>query len=445
VRYLPQEIIRLKRDGHKLSQAQLEDFSSGIASGEVSDAQIAAFTMAVCFQDMDVEEMVNWTLAVRDSGRILNWKGFNIDAPIIDKHSTGGVGDCVSLMLAPMLASCGVYIPMIAGRGLSHTGGTIDKLESIPGYNTSLSIDDFQKVVSDVGFSIICQTNELAPTDKRVYAVRDVTSTVSNIGLITASILSKKLAAGLDSLVLDVKTGNGAVIQDLDQSRALAQALTQVSNEAGVKTTALITDMSVPLAFSAGNSVEVQEVINYLKGDGPRHPRLHKAVIALGSQALFDAGISADLLSASAALEHSLSSGKALELFSKMTHAMGGPSDLVSRSHSHLPQAPIIKPVFANSPGFISSIDVRGLGFSVVWLGGGRTHPDAPIDPSVGLTNIVNLGAEVDVISDSSRPLCMIHAATEDAWQEAARRVRNSFSIGETTVNPSPVIHETII
>jgi thymidine phosphorylase len=427
-----------------LSKSQLHDFSQGIATGDVSDAQIAAFTMAVCFQDMDVRERVDWTEAVRDSGRILSWDKYNLDAPIIDKHSTGGVGDGVSLMLAPMLAACGVYIPMIAGRGLSHTGGTIDKLEAIPGYNTALSILDFQKVVSDVGLSIICQTDELAPTDKRVYAVRDVTSTVNNIGLITASILSKKLAAGLDSLVLDVKTGNGAVMQDLSESRALARALVDVANGAGLKTTALITNMSEPLAFSAGNSVEVQEAIDYLKGDTQKHPRLHEVILALGSQALLDAGISDDLLSATEALENSLSSGSALELFSKMTSAMGGPSDLVSRSHSYLPQAPIVKPVYSKTSGFVNSIDVRGLGFSVVSLGGGRTHPDASIDPSVGLTKIVNQGLEVGVESDSSRPLCTIHAATDDAWQEAAHRVVESFSIGDKPVAHTSVIHETI-
>ena len=276
---LPQEWIRKKRDGFELSQEELRAFVQGVTHGTVSEAQIAAFSMAVYFQDLNVEERVALTLAVRDSGVVLNWDAMDLDGPVLDKHSTGGVGDTVSLMLAPMLAACGAYIPMIAGRGLAHTGGTIDKLEAIPGYQTGAPISHFQRVVQQCGFAIVRQTVDLAPADRRMYATRDVTATVENLGLITASIVSKKLAAGLSHLVLDVKCGNGAVMQDVGMAKALAQSMVNVGQGAGMHTSALLTDMSVPLAWSAGNAVEVQEAVEYLKGLGKRHPRLDEVVL----------------------------------------------------------------------------------------------------------------------------------------------------------------------
>ena len=443
MKHLPQEIIRLKRNGVELSTEQLQDFSKGIASGEVSNAQIAAFTMAVYFQNLSIRERVDWTKAVVDSGTTIDWKGTNLSGPILDKHSTGGVGDGVSLMLAPMLASCGVYVPMIAGRGLAHTGGTIDKLESIPGYNTGLSIPEFQKVVADVGCSIICQTSELAPTDSRVYSVRDVTSTVENTGLITASILSKKIAAGIDSLVLDVKTGNGAVMQNIDDSRALSQALVDVANGSGVKTTALITDMSVPLSHNAGNSLEIDEAINFLKGHESHH-RLTECVYALGSQALLDAGVYSNLGAAKSALTQTISSGYAFELFSRMIHAMGSPNDFAAKPSKYRKAAPIIRALYAKSPGRISSFDLRKLGNSIVSLGGGRTSPGAAIDHSVGLENIAQIGTQVGPKSESQTPLCIIHAATEDGCGLASEKILNSIEVTQGEVNCAPLIHETI-
>lgn len=441
--HLPQEIIRLKRNGAELSAAQLHDFSQGIASGEVSNAQIAAFTMAIYFQDLSVQERVDWTKAVVQSGTTIDWTSTSLSGPLLDKHSTGGVGDGVSLMLAPMLAACGAHIPMIAGRGLAHTGGTIDKLESIPGYNTSLSIDDFKKVVADVGCSIICQTSDLAPTDSRVYSVRDVTSTVENTGLITASILSKKLASGIDSLVLDVKTGNGAVMQDINASRALAQALVEVAKGLGLNTSAIITDMSQPLSFNAGNALEVKEALSFLKA-GDVHPRLSECVYALGTRALVDAGVFNSADSAHLALKHTISSGSALEKFSRMIHAMGGSSDFVERSSELLSEAPFVKPLFSNRVGYVASFDLRKMGMSVVGLGGGRSKPGDNVNHDVGLESIAQLGMEVAPKSDSSLPLCVIHAKSEADYNLVSEKILSLIGLSEESVNCTPLIHETV-
>jgi thymidine phosphorylase len=442
VRFLPQEIIRLKRDGHSLSQAHLKDFASGIASGEVSEAQIAAFSMAVMFKNLSVQERIDWTCAVRDTGRVLDWKSYNLNGPIVDKHSTGGVGDGVSLMLGPMLAACGVYIPMIAGRGLAHTGGTIDKLESIPGYDTGISSDKFQTIVKEVGISIVRQSNDLAPADSRMYAVRDVTATVDNIGLITASIISKKLAAGLETLILDVKTGNGAVMQDFERSKSLATAMVDVANGAGVNTTAVITDMSEPLSFNAGNALEVSEAIEYLKGEDS-HPRLHEVILSLGSQALINSGVVTSLKDARVKLINSIHTGSAIEVFAKMAHAMGGPSDLIENPSMYLSSAKIIKPVFPERSGFVSCIDVLSLGTSVVVLGGGRTTPGAQIDPSVGLSEIAEIGQEV-TRGNNGKPLCFVHAADEASWRAAADRILDSITIEDSPVASTTLIYDII-
>ena len=441
MKFLPQEIIRQKRNGMTLTASQLHGFSQGIASGEVSNAQIAAFTMAVYFQDLSIQERVDWTNAVKSSGFTIDWSDMSIPGPILDKHSTGGIGDGVSLMLAPMLAACGAYIPMIAGRGLAHTGGTIDKLESFPGYNTGVSIDEFKNVVRDVGYSIIRQTDELAPTDSRVYSVRDVTATVESIGLITASIISKKLAAGINSLVLDVKTGNGAVMQSLEDSRTLAKSLVDVSNGAGVKTSALITDMSQPLSFNAGNSLEILESIEFLKG-GKSHPRLSECVYALGSQALVDSGLYEKLDQAATALKNSISSGLALEKFAQMVDRMGGDTAVIENTDL-LPQANIIKPVYADRTGYVNSFDLRAIGMSIVSLGGGRTIPGQAINHSVGLQNIVQAGSRVTPLK-SSQPLCFIHASTEKDCEEAERKIIESISIDSDPCKFVPLFHEIV-
>jgi thymidine phosphorylase len=415
---LPQEWIRKKRDGLELTPSELRAFVKGVTSGEVTEAQIAAFSMAVYFQDVNVEERVALTLAVRDSGRVLNWDSGRLNGPVLDKHSTGGVGDTVSLMLAPMLAACGAHVPMIAGRGLAHTGGTIDKLEAIPGYQTGVSVEHFQRVVHECGFAIVRQTDELAPADRRMYATRDVTATVENLGLITASIVSKKLAAGLQHLVLDVKCGNGAVMQDPVAARALAQSMVDVGNGAGMTTSALLTDMSVPLAWSAGNAVEVLEAVRYFTVPKSRHPRLNEVVLALGELLLVQSGLFHSTLEARAELERVRDNGMALEMWGRSIEAMGGDPRVTERPEDVLPTAPVVRPVPAPRSGVLSGYDVRQVGMTVVELGGGRTRPDAAIDPSVGLSELALAGTCLEA-GDS---LAVLHAASEGDWKRAETR-----------------------
>ncbi|HBS19932.1 MAG TPA: thymidine phosphorylase [Flavobacteriales bacterium] len=415
---LPQEWIRKKREGQRLSLEEITAFVEGVTSGAVTEAQIAAFSMAVFFQDLDVDERVALTLAVRDSGRVLSWNHDRLHGPILDKHSTGGVGDTVSLMLAPMLAACGAHVPMIAGRGLAHTGGTIDKLEAIPGYQTGVDAAHFQRVVEQHGFAIVRQTDDLAPADRRMYATRDVTATVEHLGLITASIVSKKLAAGLQHLVLDVKCGNGAVMQDAEEARRLAESMVAVGNGAGMKTSALLTDMSVPLAWSAGNALEVQEAVSYLMDPASRHPRLHEVVMALGSTLLVQAGVCPDPSSATTALLSALDSGSALSAWAASIEAMGGDPKVTENPEKVLPQAPVVRPIRAPRSGVLSGYDVRQVGMTVVELGGGRTQPDAPIDPSVGLSQIARAGEskkEGDV-------LALVHARNDTEAERAGHR-----------------------
>jgi thymidine phosphorylase len=433
---LPQEWIRKKRDGMVLTREEIQAFVQGVTSGAVTEAQIAAFSMAVYFRDVNVEERVALTLAVRDSGRVLRWDDRRLRGPILDKHSTGGVGDTVSLMLAPMLAVCGVHVPMIAGRGLAHTGGTIDKLEAIPGYQTGVSVDHFQSVVEKHGFAIVRQTDDLAPADRRMYATRDVTATVENLGLITASIVSKKLAAGLQHLVLDVKCGNGAVMQDIEAARALAQSMVDVGNGAGMRTSALLTDMSVPLAWSAGNALEVLEAVHYFREPESRHPRLNEVVLSLGEALLVQANVTRDAREARALLERVRDDGTALECWARSVEAMGGDPRVMDRPESVLPSAKVIREVKAPRTGALTGYDVREVGMTVVELGGGRTQPDAVIDPSVGLTSLPQVGR----LFQSGDPLAVIHAATEQDAVRAEKRLLRALSWdGDESV--PPVLH----
>ncbi len=339
---LPQEIIRAKRDGRILTAEQIETFIAGLTSGEVTEGQAAAFAMATFFRGMDIDERVHLTRAMMNSGTVLDWSDFALPGPIVDKHSTGGVGDNVSLMLAPMLAASGVYVPMISGRGLGHGGGTLDKLEAIPGYVATPDKDLFRKVVRDVGCAIIGQTDDLAPADRRLYAIRDVTATVESIPLITASILSKKLAAGLQSLVMDVKTGNGAFMTTVEAAKDLASSLVEVAVGAGLPTVALITDMNEPLASAAGNAVEVANAVEFLTG-AKRDARLLEVVEALGAELMALCGASASLEAGRAAMRRALDSGAAAEKFERMVAALGGPSDILTRMRALLPTAPLTR------------------------------------------------------------------------------------------------------
>lgn len=418
---LPQEVIRTKRDGGVLDPADIQAFVRGIVSGAVTEGQAAAFAMAVFFRGMELDERVALTTAMMRSGTVLDWT--DLDGPVVDKHSTGGVGDTVSLMLAPAVAACGAFVPMISGRGLGHTGGTLDKMASIPGYDVAPDRDRFRRVVSEVGCAVIGQTDDLAPADKRLYSIRDVTATVESIPLITASILSKKLAAGLDALVMDVKWGNGAFMSTRETAQELADALVEVAVGAGLPTSAILTPMDQPLASAAGNAVEVAYAIDYLTG-ARREPRMHDVVLDLGGEMLTLAGIVTDRERGREQIEAALA-GRAAEVFARMVVALGGPADLVEHPERHLEAAPIVREVFAEASGTVTGIDTRGIGLAVVALGGGRTRPQDPIDPAVGLTSLVARGDTVG----PDRPMAVVHARDADQLAAAERRLRDAVHV----------------
>lgn len=426
--FLPQEIIVKKRDNISLTKDEIFWFVKGIVNNSITDAQISAFAMAVIFNKLSSEELVNLTLAMRDSGEVINWN--NLNGPIVDKHSTGGIGDLTSLMLAPILAACGAFVPMIAGRGLGHTGGTLDKLESIIGYNIFQNIDKFKKIVSKVGCAIVGQTEMLAPADKRVYAVRDTTGTTESLELITSSILSKKLAAGLESLVMDIKTGNGAFLTTLEESLLLANSIVKIGNSAGCKTSAVITDMNQPLASSAGNALEIIYAIDYLKGNFS-NKRLHEVVLQLAIAMLETSKICTNREEATNKVIQVINNGKALEIFSKMIFELGGPVDFIEKYNSYLPKANFIKPVYANEEGVVSSINTKRLGLCIVALGGGRLKVTDKIDYSVGLTNIVSLGEHIT----TDKPLAIIHANSENSFNFASKNLLECINISPKNYN----------
>ena len=434
---LPQEIIRKKRDGLVLNREEIVAFASGIGDGSISEGQIAAFAMAVFFRGMTLDERVALTEGMRDSGSVLRWEG--VDGPVIDKHSTGGVGDNVSLMLGPLVAACGGYVPMISGRGLGHTGGTLDKLDSIPGYNTSPEEAVLRKVVADCGVAIIGQTGELAPADKRFYATRDVTATVESIDLITASILSKKLAAGLQALVMDVKAGNGAFMPSYEDSRSLAASIAGVSNGAGVKTSALLTDMNEPLCSAAGNALEVRDAVNFLTGNNKRE-RLHEVVMSLSAELLVLGGLHQGEEEARLALQEALSSGRAAEVFGRMIVGLGGPVDFVEKSSDYLSQASVVREVLAQEAGYLSAVSTRELGLAVVALGGGRRRATDEIDYAVGLSDFAEVGQSVTV----GEPLCRVHAQSEEAATQACETVRQALTVSGEVVGASPSVYEVL-
>lgn len=437
--FLMQEIIRKKRDKQIVTPEEIQFYIKGVTDGSVSEGQIASFCMAVFFNKMNIDERAALTLAMRDSGDTLNWQHMDLDAPLLDKHSTGGVGDVVSLMLAPMLAACGAYVPMIAGRGLGHTGGTLDKLESIQGFDIFPSPQKMQQMVKEVGCVIVGQTGNLAPADRKIYATRDVTATVESIDLITASILSKKLAEGLDSLVMDVKVGNGAFMPTYELSRDLAQSIAQVATAAGCPTTALLTDMNEVLASSAGNAVEVREAIRYLRGDY-RNPRLHEATMALSAELLVNGKLATTREEARTQLQAVLDNGKAAEYFNRMVVAQGGAADICDKFEQILPVAPVVKPLFAQQSGVITAMNTRDIGVAVINLGGGRRVASDTIDHSVGFDNVLPIGSKVD----AHTPLVTIHAKNEQDWQQAANAYLAALEIGETAPAERPMVYEIL-
>jgi len=430
--FLPQEVIAHKRDGQRLTSGEISAFIAGLTDGSVSHAQAAAFAMAVYFRDMATSERVALTEAMRDSGTVLDWS--DLDGPVADKHSTGGVGDNTSLMLAPILAACGVYVPMISGRGLGHTGGTLDKFDAIPGYSTSPDNALFRKVVREVGCAIIGQTADLAPADKVLYAIRDVTATVESIPLITASILSKKLAAGLGALILDVKTGSGAFMPTLEKSRALAESLVSVANGAGLRTAALITDMNEPLASAAGNALEIRNAVDFLTGRGDAG-RLYEVTFELCLELLELLGWEAGEASA-AKLRGIIASGAPAERFARMVTGLGGPADFVERADHYLPRAGIVRDVYPDDAGQVAEIDTRGVGMAVVALGGGRTRPTDGIDHAVGFDSLATLGQPV---GRGGRPIARLHANDPGAADDAERRLKAAYRIGARVPNVTVV------
>jgi thymidine phosphorylase len=437
--FLIQEIIRKKRDGGALSAAEIQFFVRGITDGATTEGQIAALAMAVFFNDMNMDERVAFTLAMRDSGEVLDWRSLNLPGPVLDKHSTGGVGDVVSLLLGPMIAACGGYVPMISGRGLGHTGGTLDKFDAIPGYNTVPDNALFRQVVKDVGVAIIGQTASLAPADKRFYGIRDVTGTVESVAMITGSILSKKLSAGLDALVMDVKVGTGAFMPTYDKSVELAESIASVGNGAGMRTSAILTDMNESLAPYAGNAIEVRGAIDYLTGRS-RPARLHEVTLALCAEMLVLGGLAQDETAARAKLMAALDSGAAAERFARMVVALGGPVDLIERADAHLERAPIVVPAPALHAGVLGASDCRGLGLAVVSLGGGRRRPSDAIDFAVGLTELAELGTAVE----AGQPLAMVHARTEAAAQQAVADIQAAYTIAAAAPQANPVVYRAI-
>ena len=452
----PQELIRAKRDGQTLSEAQVQAFVQGLVDGRFADAQAGAMAMAILLRGMNCAETVALTQAMTHSGRVLDWRsGPWRDAvgsrPVIDKHSTGGVGDKVSLMLAPLLAACGAVVPMISGRGLGHTGGTLDKLEALPGYAATPDDTRFQQVLRTAGCAIVGASADLAPADRRLYAIRDVTATVESLPLITASILSKKLAAGLQGLVLDVKTGSGAVMPLLAEARALAQSLVQVACAAGLPAVALLTDMDSVLGTTAGNALEVQEALDFLAGGrtagggldvgtpaNGRDPRLLELTLALAGECLALAGLAADADDGHQRAAQALTDGAAAACFARMVAGLDGPRDVLGRAG--LSRAPVQRDVPAPRNGWLTGMDTRALGMAVVALGGGRQRPGDVVDPRVGLSHMAQVGQPLAV----GQTLARVHAADEASAAAAVKAVIDACRVADAPVHTGPMVRERV-
>jgi thymidine phosphorylase len=430
---LAQELIRRKRDGGALETREIEWLVRGIADGYVSDAQVGAFAMAVVLRGMSAAERVALTGAMMRSGEVLDWSEAGLPGPALDKHSTGGVGDKVSLLLAPIVAACGGAVPMLAGRGLGHTGGTLDKLESIPGYVATPDLDRLRAVVTEVGCAIAGQTGDLAPADRRLYAIRDATGTVESIPLLVSSILSKKLAAGLDALVMDVKAGSGAFMETIEDACELAAAIVETARGNALPCRALVTDMDRVLGRTAGNALEVREAIDALTG-AEADPRLVEVTLELSRELLELGGLDADPADA-------LRSGAAADRFARMVAALGGPADLLEAPDNHLPYAPVAVAALAGREGIVTAIDVRAVGMVVVELGGGRRHEAEGVDHAVGLSEIAAPGERV---GRDDRPLAIVHARDAGASQPAAAALRDAFTIGDAAPQGAPVVRERL-
>jgi thymidine phosphorylase len=428
-------ILMQLRDGQQPDADALRGFAFGLAGGTISDAQAGAFAMAVCTRGIGEVGRVALTRAMRDTGQVLRW---DLDRPVLDKHSTGGVGDCVSLILAPALAACGAAVPMISGRGLGHSGGTLDKLESIPGLTTQLDAERFQQTVAELGCAIVSASADIAPADRRLYAVRDVTGTVESIDLITASILSKKLAGGLEGLVLDVKVGAGAFMKTAEDAQELARSLVATAVGAGCPTTALITDMNQPLASTVGNALEVASAMHVLTGLD--RGRLFEVSVALGAELLCPA-LYKTHQEAADAVQSTLADGRAAERFGRMIAAQGGAVNFVEQWTDLLPEAPIQRAAVAPSSGWINAWDGVALGMAVVNMGGGRQVQTDKVDPRVGLAEVAPLGVHVQ----AGDPIAIVHATTESLADQAINAVQRAVEIFETPAQEHVLIHERIV
>lgn len=420
-------IIARKRDGKKLRREEIDFLISDFTSGKIPDYQMSAVLMAVCINGMDEEETHFLTESMLHSGQILDLSF--IDAPKIDKHSTGGVGDKVSLILAPLLASCGVVVPMISGRGLGHTGGTLDKLESIPGFKTSFPLEEFKEALKRIGVAIIGQTHEIAPADKKMYALRDVTATVESIPLIVGSIMSKKLASGCDGIVFDVKVGNGAFMRKLDDAERLAHALVSVARKMGRRAAAVFTSMDEPLGFAVGNALEVVECIECLKGESPRD--LWEVTEALGVQMLLMAEVSFDKEEARKMLRGKIANGEALEKFKEMVENQGGDSRAID-DYSKLREARFISQVEAERDGFLKGVDTLLVGQLCIKLGGGRRLISDQIDPAVGFIFEKKIGDRVE----RGEVIACVHASDESLGKKAASDLKEALVFSDTEVKP---------
>jgi thymidine phosphorylase len=434
------ELIRRKREGGELTEEEVHHLVRGIADGSVSDAQVGALAMAIVLRGMTAAERIALTAAKTRSGEVLDWSDAGLPGPALDKHSTGGVGDKVSLLLAPIVAACGGAVPMISGRGLGHTGGTLDKLEAIPGYDTAPDPARLRRVVASAGCAIVGQTAQLAPADRRLYAIRDATGTVESIPLIVASILSKKLAAGLDALVMDVKVGSGAFLPDRSEAEELARSIVEVAQGNGLPTTALLTDMDRVLGRTAGNALEVREAIDHLTG-AASHERLRAVTIALSAELLRLGGVEPDAEAARRAAERALDGGAAAERFAAMVAGLGGPADLLEAPERHLARAPVTLAAEPPEAGVVESIDVRAVGLAVVSLGGGRAHEDDRVDHRVGLSEVAVPGERV---GPGERPLALVHAADEESAERAVEALRGSYRLGDRPPRVPPVVLEVL-
>jgi pyrimidine-nucleoside phosphorylase len=437
------QLIQKKRDNQTLTAEEIRFLVNGFSRGTIPDYQMAAFAMAVFWRGMNFEETTELTCAMMESGRVLEWPRRGGAPPgralpfYCDKHSTGGIGDKVSLVLAPLVACCGVKVPMISGRGLGHTGGTLDKLESIPGFRTDLSIAKFQRVVDEIGCAIIGQTADLCPADKKLYALRDVTATVPSLPLIVSSIMSKKLAEGLDGLVLDVKWGSGAFMKTVTDAEALAEAMVAVGKLMGKKTVALITDMNQPLGRTAGNALEVEEVIAILCGE--RVDDVLEVTLALGSEMLLLAGVASDEEFARRMLSKQLASGAALKKFEAMVKTQGGDAEVLENPRL-LPHARATAEIDAPRGGVVQSVDTERLGWAAIALGAGRKVATDKIDHAVGLSGIRKIGERVE----HGQPLLTMHYNSERGLGEAARLAETAFLVGEEEVPSLPLVVERI-